>query len=58
MACWDEEAQELVHKEHTPTSQTYEADEGNSMVTYRKWKCQCGNHTMDVFVSAKEKPAQ
>lgn len=48
----------LVHKSHSATGRTFEQDEGNSVVTYRVWRCQCGGHTLDVFESAKEKPAK
>lgn len=56
--CWNEQTRELVHQGHTATGTTYTNDEGNSVVTYRVHRCQCGGHTLDVFESAAEKAAR
>lgn len=53
--CWDESARELVHKNHTATSQTITRDEGSAVVTYEVYRCQCGAHTLEIFKSATEK---
>lgn len=46
----------LVHKSHTNTGHQTTHQEGPHVVTYAIWKCECGGHTMEVFVSAKELP--
>jgi hypothetical protein len=56
--CYDEKAKELVHKSHTGTGRTRTANEGNSVVTYEVYQCQCGGHTLDIFKGAVEKPAR
>lgn len=56
--CWDEEAQELVHKGHCATGITWKEIQGTSEITWEKYKCQCGNHTHDVFQSARELPKE
>lgn len=51
--CWDDDAQELVHKAHQPTGQTWEEEQGTAVITWEVWRCQCGQHTMDVRKSVR-----
>lgn len=46
--CWDEEAQELVHKGHQPTGETRDEDQGSRVVTWRVLLCECGGHELLV----------
>lgn len=46
--CYDAKAKELVHKGYRKTSKTWEEKQGTAVITWRKWKCQCGAKMLDV----------